>query len=698
MKNDKTTRRRFLQWAAVGSAVVGSRTLQAASRDASLGAHSTSAVARLADDSIQIEFDPVLRLRVGRPGEHLQNPWSAGDYLLLRDGKKIDGFRVRTHLVSEVDGVHGQGRQLTVSGVSPGGIEKAVAVILYSRFPGFALYRASYRNPTQENLKLAGWVLADIQIAAPQADRHGPPFWSYCGSTHEDRRDWVQPMRAGFQQDNYLGMSASDYGGGTPIVDVWRRDAGYAVGHVEVVPKLISLPVSCSEMGARLAVASSKVTMLAAGESIDTLQGFIAAHSGDHFSTLDRYRRIMAERGVGFTAPPAAAYESIWCAWGYERECSVDLIEKTLPKVQDLGLRWAVVDDGWQSNVGDWRLSTEKFPRGAADMKRLVQSIDAHSLKARLWFAPLAAAPGSDLLHDHSDLLLLDKDGAPQLVSWWNSFYLCPAHPQTVAYTTELVRRFLGEWGFAGLKIDGQHLNGVAPCFNPTHHHAYPEESVEQLPQFMKSIYQAALTVNPNAVIEVCPCGTSYSPFNFPAMNQAPASDPENSWQVRLKGKTLKGLMGPHAAFAGDHVELSDGGADFASTVGIGAIVSTKFTWPVDPKPKDSFLLTPERETLWRRWIGLYNRTMLPLGVYRGDLYDIGFDSPEGHVIEKDNRLYYAFYGTAFRGEVPLRGLTAARYRVRDYFNDLALGEVTPSHPQVSLAFEHFVVLEAVPA
>lgn len=699
MKNDKTTRRRFLQWAAAGSAVVGSRTLPAASRSTAPEAHSPQAdVARLADDSIQIEFDPRMRLRVGRPGEHLKNPWAAGDYLLLSDGKKINVFSLRSQHVSDVDGVHGQGRQLTVSGVSPAGIEKTVAVILFQRYPGFALYRASYRNPTNQHLKLGGWVLAEIQIAASPTNRHPVPFWSYCGSTHEDRRDWVQPVQAGFQQDNYLGMSASDYGGGTPIVDVWRRDAGFAVGHVEVVPKLVALPVSCSEAGARLAVASSKVTMLEAGDSIETLQGFVAAHSGDHFSTLDRYRRIMAERGVGFTTPPAAAYESIWCAWGYERDCSVDLIEKTLPKVQDLGLRWAVVDDGWQSNVGDWRLNPEKFPRGIADMQQLVQSIDAHSLKARLWFAPLAAAPGSDLLHDHSDLLLLDKDGAPQLVSWWNSFYLCPAHPPTVAYTTELVRRFLSDWGFAGLKIDGQHLNGVAPCFNPAHHHAYPEESVEKLPQFMQSIYQAAIAVNPNAVIEVCPCGTSYSPFNFPAMNQAPASDPENSWQVRLKGKTLKGLMGPRAAFAGDHVELSDGGADFASTVGIGAIVSTKFTWPLDPKPKDSFLLTAEREKLWRHWIGLYNQNMLPLGVYRGELYDIGFDSPEGHVIEKDNRLYYAFYGTAFRGEVPLRGLTAARYRVRDYFNDRALGEVTPAHPQVDLAFEHFVVLEAVPA
>jgi alpha-galactosidase len=64
--------------------------------------------------------------------------------------------------------------------------------------------------------------------------------------------------------------------------------------------------------------------------------------------------------------------------------------------------------------------------------------------------------------------------------------------------------------------------------------------------------------------------------------------------------------MGPSAPFAGDHVELSDHGDDFASTVGIGAVVSTKFTWPVDPKPKDSFLLTPEKERLWRKWVALY--------------------------------------------------------------------------------------------
>jgi len=319
-------------------------------------------------------------------------------------------------------------------------------------------------------------------------------------------------------------------------------------------------------------------------------------------------------------------------------------------------------------------------------------------LKARLWITPLAVDPGSDLLHDHTDMLLLGKDGAPQLISWWNSFYLCPAYGPTIEMTRTWIRKIFGEWGYQGIKIDGQHLNGVAPCHNPAHKHARPEESFEKLQDFWKMVYDTAREVNPNAVVELCPCGTSYAFHNFPYMNQAPASDPLSSWQVRHKGKTLKALMGPSAPYAGDHVELSDGGDDFASTIGIGAVLSTKFTWPVDPKPKDSFLLTPEREVVWRKWIGIYRDKMLPQGVYRGDLYDIGFDRPEGHAVEKDGSMYFAFYAPRWDGPVEIRGLGPGRWRLRDYVDGRDLGEVEGGRThRMPLRFAHALLVEAVP-
>lgn len=48
---------------------------------------------------------------------------------------------------------------------------------------------------------------------------------------------------------------------------------------------------------------------------------------------------------------------------------------------------------------------------------------------------------------------------------------------------------------------------------------------------------------------------------------------------MRLKGKSYKAIN-PGLAYYGDHVELTDGGDDFASQIGIGAVIGSKFTWP----------------------------------------------------------------------------------------------------------------------
>ena len=679
MKKLQTSRRRFLKLAAAGASVAG------ATFDLTLAADASSP-ATLGDGRISIEVDPQMRLRVSG-----LTSWSVPDNL----NSEPTSWVLKSQSKQDMKGPLGKGTRLHLIAESESPqLQKTVVIELYRDFPGFALYQVSYRNLGTDALAIRKWTQLDLSV--PHENEY---FWSFCGSTHSDRRDWVQPVRAGFNQENFMGMEASDYGGGTPIVDVWRRKGGLAIGHIETTPRLVSLPLTCGESELKLSMSASAKRTLKAGEELVLPQAFVATHSGDYFVVLDAYRRIMAVRGIASPNPPKAAYDAVWCAWGYERDCTIQLIVDTLPKVRELGLKWAVIDDGWQNNVGDWKVSTVRYPGGETDMRNLVKTFNSYGLEARLWWTPLAVAPGADLLHDHTDMLLLNKEGAVENVSWWNSFYLCPGYQPTVDYMVGLVRKFIGDWGYAGLKIDGQHLNSVAPCYNPAHKHARPEESVEKLQDFFQAIYAAALQSNPQAVVELCPCGTSYSFFNFRSFNSAPASDPESSWQVRHKGKSLKALMGPTAAFAGDHVELSTGGADFASTVGVGGIVSTKFTWPRDPKPKDSFLLTPAKEPIWRKWIALYNEKQLPLGTYRGELYDIGFDQPETHVIEKAGRLYYAFYGRNFSGPVPLRGLKAgARYHVRDYYNDRKLGEVSGHNNQLQVAFDDFLVIEAVPA
>jgi len=411
----------------------------------------------------------------------------------------------------------------------------------------------------------------------------------------------------------------------------------------------------------------------------------------------------MQAEGLEAPRAPESAFAPVWCAWGYGRDFTVKQILDTLPKARELGFGWVVMDDGWQTNEGDWRIDRRKFPRGDADMRDFTAKVRSQGMHPRLWIAPLAADPGSDVLHDHPDMLLLDQDGGFQKVTWWNALTQCPAYQPTVDFYVALVKKVIGDWGFEGIKFDGQHLNAVAPCYNPAHKHAHPGDSVEGLATFWQAIHRAAHEANPQAVVELCPCGTAFDFHNLPATDQYPASDPTSSWQVRSKGKSMKALMGSRSSYAGDHVELSDRGDDFASTVGIGAIPSTKFTWPKDtehpsePLPPGGLVLNAEKEALWRKWAALYKQHMLPKGEYLGTLYDIGFDKPEAHAIAKDGAMYYAFYADEFKGKVELRGLGAGRYKVRDLFNEVDLGEVEATAANLPVAFRHFVLLQATP-
>ncbi|MET3107799.1 alpha-galactosidase [Oxalobacteraceae bacterium GrIS 2.11] len=689
--NLPASRRAFLQWMS-STPLLSSLSFNALAAQPDSSANS----GKISDGVLLIEFNQDLHSRISctvNNALHRLTQFAPADTLELENGQQVRQFKMTSAVTSKLDGE--QGQMHLIQGVSKEGIQKSLEILSLKKYPGLVLYRVRYRNLSSTALKIKSWTNAACAI---EADASGKPaFWSFSGGTYQDRRDALQPVKAGFNQANFMGMNATDYGGGTPVIDIWRPDCGLAIGHIELAPKLVSLPIERKGAAVHIAMYAGHAAELAPGEELTTHETFLCAHAGDYFQALNTYRQVMADRGIQMAAVPEESYQPIWCAWGYERNFSLEYVAATLPKVKELGLEWAVIDDGWQTANGDWYVDKHKFPRGEEDLKALVKTIGDAGLKSRLWYCPLAVNPGTDLLHDHTDMLLLDADGAVQNISWWNSFYLCPAYAPTVEYTKALVRKMLGEWGFAGLKIDGQHLNGVAPCFNPAHHHARPEESVEKLQEFFHAIYQTAMEVNPHAVIEICPCGTEFAFHNMPYMNQTPASDPLSSWQVRLKGKTFKALMGPAAPFAGDHVELSEHGDDFASTVGVGGVVSTKFTWPVDPKPKDSFLLTPEKDALWHKWIALYNQKMLPTGQYRGDLYDIGFDKPEGHVVIKGEKIYYAFYADSWRGAIALRGLGAVKYRVRDYYNDLDLGVVSAASNRISHSFERALLLEVTP-
>ncbi len=557
------------------------------------------------------------------------------------------------------------------------GVEKIQTIIAPEGFDGMLLVETKYVNTGEKALRIKSVEQNRTKVDSQEV------IWSFQPTSTSARANWILPVEEGFYQKNYLGMNNCDYGGGIPFVTLWRRDGGVSVGLVEPVLKTINMPIEriAGQEGAEMKLERvwEERMEFAAGDTLTMERSFVAVSTGDYFEPLKLFSEYMyAHEGITPAESEPEAFEPVWCAWGYERTFTIEEVVGTLDKVKEVAFKWVDVDDGYQIAEGDWE--TNKRIGGDHRMRYLTREIHKRGLKAKLWWAPIAADPGTKVLREHPEMKLLTSEWVPEYISWWDSYYLSPVNPHTTKYTTDLVKRFLGDWGFDGLKLDGQHMNLCEPDHN---HHSgldYPEEAQERMPEIFKAIYDTARSIKDYAVVQFCPCGCAINFFHTPYMNQAVASDPTSSAQIRMKRKAYAAIN-PKMAYYADHVELSDGGMDFATQLGIGGVLGSKFTWPknnpnvkvnyLDNDVLVDYLLTPEKEVIFKKWVGLYNDYMLSTGDYL-NLYDLGFDKPEGHVIRKNGKMYYAFYADEWSGEkVELRGLDATKqYKVTEYTTD----------------------------
>ncbi|HEX4379102.1 MAG TPA: hypothetical protein VH022_03650, partial [Candidatus Acidoferrum sp.] len=331
---------------------------------------------RIQSSELRIEFDKNMRSRVVARFKGKEIPlgaFSASETVKGSDHSWTD-FALASQSREHVSDNFGNGEKLTIAGTS-GVLRKTVSVTIYDDAPNLAVFDVTYTNVGKPKLEIVEWNNNAYTIDARNVGTQ-VPFWSYQSGSYEKRPNWVLPLHAGFSQQNYLGMNDTDYGGGTPIVDVWRKDVGLGVGLLETKPRLISLPVSMPNASeARVAVQYHHDLEVLPDESIHTFRSFVAVHNGDYFQTLLTFRKFMSKQGFQMAAAPDGGFGAIWCAWGYGRDFKPQQVYDSLPTVKKMGFKWVTLDDGWQNNYGDWQLDLKKFPRGDADIKAMVDRI-----------------------------------------------------------------------------------------------------------------------------------------------------------------------------------------------------------------------------------------------------------------------------------------------------------------------------------
>lgn len=613
----------------------------------------------------------------------------------------------------------GPATEAMVAGIYDDGelqIERQTRILLPDQFKDVVIFQTVYRNMGNSKIHIDTVFTQRLLLKSLTAKPAGQPadLASFQGGITEWGKDyeliWLTP---GFHQTNFQGIHwtrdqkgaepVENIGGGMPFTDVWNKNMGVAIMHLEKQPMWLSLPVNVRPDGiTELGIIEKPLAKfgqkewLNPGESFSTVINAVVFHRLDYFDALKTYGDLLRCRGINIPkTSPEKAYEPYWKSWGLGMDFTLEKIYQTLPELRKIEINIANLDDGWFDLYGDWNVnrSPGKFPNGETDMIEFVKKMHSEGFKTNLWWYPLGVSPNSRLAAEQPGLLIQAEDGSFP-TDGRGLYQFCPAYQPALDYIQQLVEKFTSKWGYDGLYSDTRGLSSVPPCFNKAHHHHSPLESFQAVPQAYKVVYETLQNYNKDAFHEVCICAAPHSPYFMPYYHIASASDPINLFQVRRRIKVEKAIHGPTFC-VGDCYQVPKDEFDgyscresFESALGTGAQVTTFY------KDLDSVQLQT-----WSKGVRKYRELQLSQAEYL-NLYDIAFDKPEIHVVRKGDEMYYGIYADTWSKNdgITLRGLEkGVTYTVYDYMNDKQLGTVNGSNPVLNLGFSENLLIRLKP-
>lgn len=242
------------------------------------------------------------------------------------------------------------------------------------------------------------------------------------------------------------GLLALDPGTGEPIVVVGAQDAADAVPRITarldgtVVTVRADGPVSITNYPAEAGIPAA------------------LAAFGDSFAARA-------------PVPPLRPAPTLWCSWyHYFTDVTQADMTENIAAIAELDLPVEVVqlDDGYQSEIGDWLSLSDRFDSLAEMVARIADT----GRRAGIWIAPFLAGARSRLVAEHPDWLIADADGPVRANHNWeqDTFGLDPTHPGVQAYLGEVFGQFR-ELGFDFFKadflfaaaLDGRRHSGLSP-------------------------------------------------------------------------------------------------------------------------------------------------------------------------------------------------------------------------------------------
>lgn len=220
-----------------------------------------------------------------------------------------------------------------------------------------------------------------------------------------------------------------------------------------------------------------------------------------------------------------------WCSWyQYFQQVSASDIRRNLDFIaaerEQLPLDLIQIDDGYQTQVGDWYSFRPGFPGGPG---LLAQEICSAGLTPGLWLAPFIVDRRSQLAKLRPEWLLRGRFNKPANAGFiWNNLTtaLDLTIPAALEYASQTAHTAVHEWGFPYLKLDFLYAAAI-----PGRRHDPTLTRAQTLRRGLEALRAAA---GPKAFLLGCGCPLGPAIGLFEAMRIG--ADVAPNWEPRFLG------------------------------------------------------------------------------------------------------------------------------------------------------------------
>lgn len=327
------------------------------------------------------------------------------------DGNATGPFAIDYARVRVVNNAQG-GKRVTIparaKGSNGAAVERTVVAETQAAFPGMLVLTVTYSNAGTAPFELDQVTTQRHRLDASLVDPKARPYqlWSFQGSSSESNLDDVVTLSPNFSRQNLMGATVPSGRGGVPMAAFWSAKVGTAIGHIDPRPQTFSIPVQVTgEECPRAGLVFNPQVTLRPGASYSTPPTFVMVYAGDYYEPVHTYSLALQKQGWKPAKPTDEAYHMSWCGWGYGFNVTPSQMLGVVPKLKELRINWATLDDRWFNTYGDWDPRPNTFPGDS--IKRMVDEFHKNGIYVQIWWVPHAVETAGHTYSSH--VVLPDK-------------------------------------------------------------------------------------------------------------------------------------------------------------------------------------------------------------------------------------------------------------------------------------------------